>query len=454
MEPLVFVKPRQTDRWPMSPFSRTKLEPKQGIVPFVNSVLDAPLLPAESPRPVSNGLEAAAPPISLVRPVFEGRAAVIMPLADQKGGCETMLLRFLRENKTPNGSQIDYVVAFLENGPMVEQVRGMGYDTTVFPAGQFKNVPRFWKTVGDMARWLREKNAKIAMSWMEKGQLYAGPAALLARIPSVWWEHTIPKKPYKNVWINIIATVVPSAGVFCVGTTVEAGQKTLKPLRPTYVPGIGIELAQFDPATLPTPAACRQIVGLPQNVPIIGMVARLQRWKGVHVFLEAAARVGEQGYPDAHFVVVGGSHFDEPNYETELLAQVQASGIADRVHLVGFQSNVPQWMNAFDIFVHASDNEPTGAVIVEALALGKCVIAAQTAGPMELAVPGESALFVPPGEPEKLAQTICQVLENPKLQKKLQSAAPLQARKFGIDRLTVRVAQMLRQVAGQEKGTL
>lgn len=355
-----------------------------------------------------------------------------------------MLLRFLRENNAPNGPHVHYVVGFLEPGPMAEQVRDMGYTVRVFDAGHLKQLNRFAAAVRDMSRWMRSEKAAISMAWMEKGQLYAGPAAFLARIPSVWWIHSIPK----NQWMNVWATRLPCRAVFCVGTTAQKGQQTLKPLRQTFVPGIGIELSQFDPAVLPTPAACRRELDLPQNGPIIGMVARLQRWKGVHVFLEAAARV-VQTHPNAHFVVVGGPHFDEPEYETELHAQAKASGLNERVRFAGFQSNVPHWMNAFDVFVHASENEPTGAVILEALALGKCVIAAQTDGPMELAVPNESALFVPPNEPEKLAQTICRVLDDNELRHKLQSAAPKQAQKFGIDRLAARVAQMLQTVAAE-----
>jgi glycosyltransferase involved in cell wall biosynthesis len=305
-----------------------------------------------------------------------------------------------------------------------------------------KELHRFARTIGQIRGWLREEQAQIVMAWMEKGQFYAGPAAFLAGVPSVWWIHSIPKDQWMNVW----ATRLPSKAVFCVGTTAEAGQKTLRPPRETRVMGIGIELGQFDPATLPSPAEARLQLGLPANGPLIGMVARLQRWKGVHVFVDAAARVVAK-YPNAHFVVVGGEHFDEPDYPGELARQVADLGIADRVRFVGLQKNVPLWVQAMDAFVHASFNEPTGAVILEALALGKCVVAARTPGPMELANDEQDALFVEPGKPDLLAGAIERLLGDPELRARLSAAAPAQARRFGVDQLALRVARGLREFA-------
>jgi glycosyltransferase involved in cell wall biosynthesis len=381
--------------------------------------------------------EAVAPPLAAAMP---RKAAIIMPLAEQRGGCETMLLRFLRENRVAPG--VDYAVGFLEDGPMVEQVRAMGYSSRAFPAGHMKDLHKFVRTIGQIRGWLKEERAQIVMAWMEKGQFYAGPAAYLAGIPSVWWIHSIPKDQWMNVW----ATRLPCKAVFCVGTTAEAGQKTLMPRRETRVMGIGIELGQFDPATLPSPAEARAQLGLPVDGPLIGMVARLQRWKGVHIFVEAAARVARR-YPDANFVVVGGDHFDEPDYPSDLARQVTDLGMGDRFRFVGLQTNVPLWVQAMDIFVHASFNEPTGAVILEALALGKCVIAARTPGPMELANDERDALFVEPGKPDLLAEAIERLLGDAELCARLSTTAPPQAHRFGIDQLALRIARGLGEFA-------
>lgn len=368
------------------------------------------------------------------------RAAIVMPLAEQRGGCETMLMRFLRANLV--GPRVEYVVGFLEEGPMVAAVREMGYKVHAFPAGRLRETPRMVKTILEMRDWLKRENVQIGMAWMEKAQLYLGPAAKMAGIPSVWWIHSIPK----DQWMNKLATRLPSDAVFCVGTTAEAGQKTMKPLRPTRVMSIGIDLSQFDPATAPTQDAARRELGLPLGVPIIGMVARLQRWKGVHIFVKAAAEVAKKR-PDAAFVVVGGDHFDELDYPAELEKLTAELGMTEKIRFVGLQKNVPTWVQAFDIFVHASFDEPTGAVILEALSLGKAVIAAKTGGPMELANDGKDALFVEPGKPELLTAAIERLLCDDDLRNRLCAAAPAQAKRFGIDQLALRVADGLKEFA-------
>ena len=368
------------------------------------------------------------------------RTAIVMPLAERRGGCETMLMRFLTANLV--APKVEYVVGFLEEGPMVEQVRALGYRVRVFPAGRLREPSRLINTIREMRDWMKTENVQIGMAWMEKAQLYLGPAAKWAGIPSVWWIHSIPK----DQWMNKLATRLPADAVFCVGTTAEAGQKTMRPLRETRVMSIGIDLSQFDRATAPTQEQARRDVSLPQEVPIIGMVARLQRWKGVHIFVQAAALVAKK-FPDVSFVVVGGDHFDEQDFPGELERLTAELGMTEKIAFPGLQNNVPAWVQAMDIFVHASFDEPTGAVILEALSLGKAVIAAKTGGPMELANDGKDALFVEPGKPELLAQTMERLLTDNELRERLCDAAPAQARKFGVDQLALRVADGLKEFA-------
>ncbi len=52
--------------------------------------------------------------------------------------------------------------------------------------------------------------------------------------------------------------------------------------------------------------------------------------------------------------------------------------------MMGRQTNVPEWMQAMDVVVHASDREPFGIVVVEAMTLGKPVVAAKPGGPEEI----------------------------------------------------------------------
>jgi len=78
--------------------------------------------------------------------------------------------------------------------------------------------------------------------------------------------------------------------------------------------------------------------------------------------------------------------------------------IENRVGFVPFQDNPADVYRALDIVVHASTKpEPFGRTIVEAMACGKPVIAAQTGGAAELFTHDHDAVGVPPGDPAALA---------------------------------------------------
>ncbi len=146
----------------------------------------------------------------------------------------------------------------------------------------------------------------------------------------------------------------------------------------------------------------RASLGL-QNRFIIGHFSRLSPWKGQHVLIDALA----QCLPDTIAVFVGDALFGEQAYEQELHAQVDRLGLNDRVHFLGFRSDVVPLMTMCDVIAHTSTAaEPFGRVIVEAMLCEKPVIAAQEGGALEIVESGVSGWLVPPGDADQLAKTI------------------------------------------------
>ena len=103
----------------------------------------------------------------------------------------------------------------------------------------------------------------------------------------------------------------------------------------------------------------------------------------MHVYVDAMTRVLKE-IPDCRGVIVGGKHHLEPDYADWLAEKVQVLGVSKEVRMVGVQRNVPEWMQAMDVVVHASEREPFGIVVVEAMALGKPVVATRPGGPEEI----------------------------------------------------------------------
>ncbi len=92
------------------------------------------------------------------------------------------------------------------------------------------------------------------------------------------------------------------------------------------------------------------------------------------------------------------------------------------VRLLGFRSDVSALMAACDIFVLPAPAEPFGLVIIEAMALGKPVIAAGAGGPLEIVADGETGLLFAPGNAESLAATMKRLLADADLRKRMGEA--------------------------------
>ena len=351
-----------------------------------------------------------------------------------------MLLNFLRANKAH--TQAEYAVAFLQDGPLVEEVRSLGYRADVFPSGRLRQPIRYTRTVVALRRWLREIGAEAVLSWAAKGHLYAGPAALTLGVPASWYVHSLPD----GSLMERIITAVPADLVLCCGRTAERAQQQVPPSRPTRVAYIAVDLSDFDPERLPVPIVARKQLGLPTDGVLVVMVARLQRWKGVHVFVDAAARLRSE-HPDVHFVVVGGEHWAEPDYPAELDAQAFGLGLDEHLQFVGLQRNIPLWMQAADVLVHASFEEPTGTVIIEGMALGKAVVAARSGGPMEFIEEGVCGLLAEAGDVDELAEAIGQLVRDPEKRDRLGAEARKTTRYFSADRLADDISSAMASIA-------
>ena len=150
--------------------------------------------------------------------------------------------------------------------------------------------------------------------------------------------------------------------------------------------------------------------------------------------------------PDVHAVVVGGDHPLEPGYRAELEALAERLGISERVHMTGYQPDATAWMRRFDVVVHASDNEPFGIVLLEAMAIGKPLVAGAGGGPLEVIRDGVEGFLVPYGDSGLLAQRISEYLADPELRRRTGAAAAERAAEFSPHRFARDVVSTLELV--------
>lgn len=377
------------------------------------------------------------------------KVMVIMPLAEQRGGGELMLTHLMQQGR---GQGVEWRVVFQENGPMVAQVQSLGVPTWVIPAGRLRQAHRFPASVRQIAALARREKADVLLSWMAKPHLYGSFAARMAGIPALWYQLGLPTPPGP---LDRAATWLPARGILACSQAGADAQARLTPKRPLRVVHPGVELERFDPAVLPTPAEARRKLGLPTEGPLIGIVGRLQRWKGIHVLVEAMPHI-LQSYPQAHGVVVGGEHALEPGYPAYVHGRIQALGLQDAMIMAGLQRNVPEWMQAMDVIVHASDREPFGIVVIEAMALGKPVVAGDAAGPTEIITDGVHGLLTPFDDAPALARAVLRHLDDPAAAARMGAAARARARDFSTENyakhLIEAVGSLCPEIVGHSRG--
>jgi glycosyltransferase involved in cell wall biosynthesis len=144
---------------------------------------------------------------------------------------------------------------------------------------------------------------------------------------------------------------------------------------------------------------------LPEGIPLIFAAGSLEHRKGIDILLHALARLKDP----VPMTVVAGDGPLRPILES-LAAEL---GIAASVHFLGFRPDLPRIMAAADLFVLSSRWEGCPMVVLEAMALGRPIVATAVGGVPELLVDGESGRLVPPESPEALSQAIQEILVDP-----------------------------------------
>lgn len=333
------------------------------------------------------------------------KAAIVMPLAEQRGGGELMLLDLLEHGR---GMGVDWTVIFLEAGPMNDRVQAWGISTYTIPCGQLRELHRWWSTVKQITQILKQQRIDIVIGWMWKGHLYSGLAAKQAKLPSVWYQL---ENPGELTLLKRLANALPASAIITLSKSGKETQAQLKPNCPIKLVYPGASIDRFNPSVLPSVQQVREKLGLPIDRPIIGIIGRLQKWKGMHVLVEAMPKILSH-YPDTLCLIVGGKHNFEPEYEDLVARRIQELGISSNVNMVGLQRNVPEWMQAMDVIIHASDHEPFGIVVVEAMAMGKAVVASASGGPVEIITPGVNGLLANYGDVQQLADGVLRYLND------------------------------------------
>jgi len=313
------------------------------------------------------------------------------------------------------------------------------------PAASLDVVPR-WKyplAVLRLARLLRQKRVSVLHAHLYEPTLIGLAAARLAGVHFVFTrhhsDHNIRTGKRRHVFLDAWSARLADQAIAVSEATREIMMKV------EGVPGNrittvynGMDLLR-DP---PTEAVERVRVELGLGAqPVILMIARLHEEKGHRFLLEALPRViADVGPVQVLLAGIG------PNRE-QIASQVAALALQETVRFLGRRQDVPELLALSTVAVLPSLAESFGYALVEAMCLGKPIVATACGGIPEV-VGKEAAVLVPMANAAALAEGIVQVLRSPTLARRLGQAGRNRAQLFSTQRMLRGYEKVYQRVLG------
>jgi glycosyltransferase involved in cell wall biosynthesis len=359
------------------------------------------------------------------------------------GGAQGMLLRLVERLQ---GQFEQYVVSLTNCELIGRRIAALG--VPVEELGISRAFPNPLVLV-KMVLIIRRLRPTIVQTWMYHADLLGGLASRLAGVQALVWNvrNNDPKKIKRLTrWVVSLCArlswYIPTRIVSCsqaaVNTHIKLGYD---PNKFIFIPN-GFDISVFKPDESARKAV-RDELGIPQNSPIVGLIARFDPQKNHSLFF-AAASLLHRRRPEVHFLLAGRGV--NPGNE-KIVRQIQEAGVVKVTHLLGERNDIPRIMAALDIATLCSWSEAFPNVLGEAMACGVPCVATDV-GDASLIV-GDTGRIVPRDDPAALAHAWEELLSLPVEERQALSrkARARIAEHFEIGTIAERYAALYRELA-------
>ena len=362
------------------------------------------------------------------------RIGVVFLSSSSKGGGAKSLYLFLKNTNFKRGS---FVIIFTSHGNLVEKIKNLGYKTKVINKGK-QNEPLAYYI---LRPWLVILRLYFKLSYIVRliffirkeklGALYvntirnisAGISGKICRIKVIYHLRGLDKhlrgiRKLRLLGLSKLADEVISV---C-----EGDKNSLIKLCPNSVlfkhikvvpNGIDLKGIIIDSQKV---NRLREKYKISSDSVVIGNVARIEPEKGVSEFVEAA-NVLHKKSRNVKFIWVGGISFNKCAnfYFLQIRGKCNKYDLKENVFFLGEISDVFNYISLMDIFVFPSHYEGFPRAILEAMVIGKPVIATDVGGIGEIVIDNKTGFLVPKGDINKLTRAISILIKNVSLREKM-----------------------------------
>lgn len=255
---------------------------------------------------------------------------------------------------------------------------------------------------------LRDYQPELIHIQNRQSTLFGQKISRKLRVPHVTTVHRVPDKAFPHLPHPLLSGIIAVSEV--IREALVNNQGIPKSLIRVIPHGVNVDLL--------VPERDRKTTGAAGDlIPVVGSVGRFTRVKGHHVFLKAARRVLDMGI-EAMFAIVG-----EGEEEKSLRGLVKELRLQYNVTFSPHIPNRPELYRVFDIVVVPTLRGGMGSTALEAMSMGKPVIASKVGEILHVVQDGRTGLLVPEGDEEALARRIVELISQPALSRSLGNEA-------------------------------
>jgi glycosyltransferase involved in cell wall biosynthesis len=290
------------------------------------------------------------------------------------------------------------LVSLRKRDPSDDTLESLGIDVTYLHKSKFDPA-----TLPALLKEIDRRGADLLHMHGYGATTFGRLAAARRRLPAVLHEHAnLTDTPwFQKIADRLLAPYTDIALAVSKSTAQFVVRARLIPEDRTRVVYLGVPLEEFSRRrTEDEIGAARRALGVAPDTFAVGTVTRLMPSKGNEYLVEAARLVADR-IPRARFYIVG-----EGELQNELEARARALELGDRLTFCGFRRDVAEAFSAFDLAVFPSLWEGTPLTVLEALAMGKTIVATDADGLQDVLTDGTDARIVPRRDASALADAI------------------------------------------------
>ncbi len=361
------------------------------------------------------------------------------------GGAEAMLYKLVSSSR---GVVVSHsVVSLMDEGTYGSRLTAQGISVSYLRMRRGVPDPM---ALMRLVRLLRRDRPDVIQGWMYHANLLAGLAGAVARVPVVWGIHHADVDPLNtkrlSYWTNSLCAnlsgVLAAWIVCCAESALRSHVGLGYPADRMVVIPNGFEVDRFGP----NPAArgrVRAELAIPDDVSVVGVVARFHPDKDHHNFVAAARRVAHANAKTTF--VLAGEGVESSN--EQLRRWIDDAGLRDRVRLLGRRSDVPDLLAAIDVLASPSRAEGFPQVLGEAMLCGVPCVVTDCGDSREIV--GNTGRVVAVRDPSALASAILDLLAVPPAERAVLGDAARQRirSRYEIAAVASRYLALYRQVA-------